>query len=201
MDITEKIDGLLNESIGWKNDMGISNKLMDKKTQVEVIWKPGQKEVKVQFRNIKTREYIGHAMVATKGMKSKDFLKYVDSDMKKIWNKAKGMNEGTVTKAEYIDLVNVTGNNLIQYPNDATPKIPSKKTVNKYDEIYLAGSYNTWGVVEDTLGNTVKVNLNPGMGNRPKIVNVKYDQVVFWRYKGSTTVKGYVYVNKNRIIK
>jgi len=92
MDITEKIDGVINET-KWYNDMGISNRMMDKKTQVEVLWKPGNKEVKIQFRDLNSREYIGHAMVPTKGMKSKDFLKYIDSDMKKIWNTAKGMKE------------------------------------------------------------------------------------------------------------
>lgn len=96
MKIDERINNLLSEMDDkWYNDSGISNKLMDKKTQVEVIWKPGQKEVKVQFRDVKTREYIGHTMVLTKGMKTKDFLKYVDSDMKKIWNTAKGIKEST----------------------------------------------------------------------------------------------------------
>ncbi len=96
MDITTKIDKLLGEEGQgkWHVDMGVAHTLMDKKTQVEIIWKPGQKEVKVQFRKLDGGEYIGHTMVQTKGMKSKDFMKWVNKDMKNIWKaKKRGMKE------------------------------------------------------------------------------------------------------------
>jgi len=92
MDLTDKIDRYLGEEKQWFNDMGISNKLIDKNTQVQVFWKPGKKEVKVQFSKINDKnpsEYIGHVMVPTQGMKSKEFLKYVDKEMRSIWKMKK----------------------------------------------------------------------------------------------------------------
>ena len=105
----------------------------------------------------------------------------------------KYLNEAKVTTKSYIDLVNV--NNAQDIPDSFKPNIPSKKTVNKNDDVMLAETAR-WGLVESTDIKKVKVNLNPGMGNRPNIVNVNYDQIVAWGYKGQ-----YSYVNKNRIIK
>ena len=92
------------------------------------------------------------------------------------------LNEVRLTKAEYIDLKNV-GKNGIKVGNAFKPKTPTKKTVQQFDEVMLAG-YG-WGEVEKTLPNNVKVNLNPGMGNKPNIVTVKYDQIIVWKYKFS----------------
>ena len=107
MSVIDKIDKILGEAdnplknVKWFVDQGIANRLMDKKTQVEVIWKAGAKQVKVQFRDMKTSEYIGHTFVPTKGMKSKEFLKHVDSDMKNIWkSKKRGMNEMKAMKVK-----------------------------------------------------------------------------------------------------
>lgn len=84
------IDKYLGENNSkWFSDMNTLYKPMDKKTQVEIIWKPGQSEIKVQFRDIKTRQYIGHTMVKSQGMTSKEFKKHVDQDMKKIWKSMK----------------------------------------------------------------------------------------------------------------
>jgi len=105
----------------------------------------------------------------------------------------KYLNETKVTTKSYIDLVNVVDAQDI--PDSFKPNIPSKKTVNNNDDVILADT-GKWGSVESTDTKKVKVNLNPGMGNRPNIVNVNYDQIVAWRYKGQ-----YSYVNKNRIIK
>lgn len=89
MDITKKIDSLIGESNKWFFDSQAIYRKYDKKTQVEVIWKAGEKFAKVQFRDIDSREYIGHVMVPTEGMKSKEFLKHVDNGMKDIWKRKK----------------------------------------------------------------------------------------------------------------
>jgi hypothetical protein len=103
------------------------------------------------------------------------------------------LNEAKVTTRSYIDLVNVRDAQDI--PDSFKPNVPSKKTVKENDDVMLAES-DRWGLVEKTDAKKVKVNLNPGMGNKPNIVNVNYDQIVAWKYDGS-----YSYVNKNRIIK
>jgi hypothetical protein len=106
------------------------------------------------------------------------------------------LNETKIVTGTNIDLVN-PGKYEAKVPvwpgEEFKPEIPSNKTVNVHDDIMLVG--NTWGVVEKTLPKKVKVNLNPGMGNRPNIVTEKYDQVIFWKYE-----KQYRFVNKNRII-
>jgi hypothetical protein len=92
MDITKKIDDILSESaVRWFTAGGtnVGYRRIDKKNQVEVLWKSGKKTVKVQFRNMDSREYIGHVMVPTQGMKAKEFLKYVDKEMKNIWKAKK----------------------------------------------------------------------------------------------------------------
>lgn len=112
MDINNKIDIYLNEA-KWFTDMGVSNRLIDKKTQVEVIWKPGKKEVKVQFSKYSDKgpnEYIGHAMVPTQGMKSKEFLKYVDKEMKTIWSISKGIKKGLTESIFYFSGIFDAGN-------------------------------------------------------------------------------------------
>lgn len=102
------------------------------------------------------------------------------------------MNETKVATGD--DMVNV-GTNVMDVPSNFKPENPSKKTIKVGDDIYLAGSYGRWGNVEGVMPNKVKINMNPGMGNRPNIVTVKYDQVIAWKYKNE-----YSYVNKNRMI-
>ncbi len=91
----------------WQVESGITSKLMDKNLQVQVMWKPGQKEVKVQFQKLSggknPPEFMGHVMVPTKGMKSKDFLKWVDKDWKDIWGSVlkKRMKSGSAAMTHY----------------------------------------------------------------------------------------------------
>lgn len=103
------------------------------------------------------------------------------------------ITETKLTDAEYIDLNNV-GNNMMKVDTGFKGKTPSKKTVNQFDEVFLAG-YKSWGEVQKTNPKDVKVNLNPGMGNKPKIVTVKYDQIIVWKYENS-----YAYFNLGRQI-
>ncbi len=147
MDLVKKIDSLIGEASwddswetpmknlgkNWWSDDGVSSRVVDRNTQVEVIWKPGQKHVKVQFRNMKNREYIGHAMVPTSGMKSKEFLKHVDKDMKNIWkSKKRGMKEGRISPYFNFGLPKVKGWELEadNYEMDYSKELPDGRILH-----------------------------------------------------------------------
>jgi hypothetical protein len=100
-----KFKQYLNET-KWQTESGITSRLMDKSLQVQVVWKPGQKEVKVQFQKLSGKnppEFMGHVMVPTKGMKSKDFLKHVEKGWKDMWGSVlkKRMKSGSAAMTHY----------------------------------------------------------------------------------------------------
>lgn len=150
MDITNKIDMLLSEEKKWFSSMGNNiYRDMDKKTQVEVMWRPGQKEVKVQFRDSDSREYIGHTMVSTKGMKSKEFLKHVDKDMKNIWStKKKGMKEEHINEDVY-DAEAIVGKKRITKPMSAKSEEDAKKQFKKFLEGQMKNGHIDKGEIKN----------------------------------------------------
>jgi len=134
MTVIDKIDKILDESSKWYTDMGITSRLMDKKTQVEVMWKPGQKQVKVQFSDTNSKEYIGHTMVSTKGMKSADFLKWVDKDIKNIWKK-KGIKESV--NEDVFDAEAIVGKKRITKPMSAKSEKDAEDQFKKFLEMQM----------------------------------------------------------------